>query len=140
MNSIDRVREIFGRDRFATETTGIKIISLDNHTSLCSLQLGGCHCNARGVAMGGVVYTMADFAAAIAANSEDIESGGLHWVSLDSTIHYLTAAPMGVTLVAKTQAFRQGSRTALYQTIIENSDNGKCVAIVETTFIRVDNV
>jgi acyl-CoA thioesterase len=140
MNSIDRVREIFGRDRFATEATGVNIISVGDHTSLCTLQLGGCHCNARGVAMGGVVYTMADFAAAIAANSEDIESGDLHWVSLDSSIHYLAAAPMGVTLMAKTHAFRHGSRTALYQTIIENSDNGKCIAIVETTFIRVDKV
>ena len=89
----------------------------------------------RGVAMGGALYTLADFAAAIAANSDCIDDGNLHWVSLDATAHYLAPAPSGNSVKASCHALKHGRSTALYQTIIESLDNGKTLAIVETTMI-----
>ena len=89
--------------------------------------------------MGGVLFTLADFAAAVTANmSDELISlhSSLHWVSLDSTIHYLAPAT-GVKLIATCKTMKQGRTTALYQTIIENPDNGKHIAIVETTMISV---
>ena len=132
-----KAREVFAADRYATELTGIEIASAGDHEATCTLTLAARHCNARGVAMGGALYTLADFAAAIAANSDCLGSGDLHWVSLDATAHYLSPAPLGARLAARSHALKHGRSTALYQTIIESLDNGKTVAIVETTMVYV---
>ena len=132
-----KAREVFAADRYATELTGIEIASAGDHEASCTLTLAARHCNARGVAMGGALYTLADFAAAIAANSDCLGSGDLHWVSLDATTHYLSPAPLGARLSARSHALKHGRSTALYQTIIESLDNGKTVAIVETTMVYV---
>lgn len=131
MDITEQAREIFSRDRYATEATEIVIDFVGTHEAKCSLRVGEKHCNARGVAMGGVLYTLGDFAAAVAANMNELQ-----WVSLDATVHYLAAAPQGATLVATAKALKQGRSTALYQTVIENPDNGKCIAIVETTMMK----
>lgn len=132
-----RARAVFAADRYATELTGIEIASAGDHDATCTLTLAARHCNARGVAMGGALYTLADFAAAIAANSDCLGSGDLHWVSLDATAHYLSPTPLGARLTACSHALKHGRSTALYQTIIESLDNGKTVAIVETTMVYV---
>ena len=135
MNLTEQARKIFATDRYATELTGIEIASVGNHEATCTLTVGRDHSNARGVAMGGALYTLADFAAAIAANSDCIDDGNLHWVSLDATAHYLAPAPSGNSVKASCHALKHGRSTALYQTIIESLDNGKTLAIVETTMI-----
>ena len=130
-----KARKIFAADRYATELTGIEITSVGDHEATCTLTATGAHCNARGMAMGGALYTLADFAAAIAANSDCLDDGTLHWVSLDASVHYLSPAPAGSHLVAISKALKLGHSTALYQTIIESPDNGKRIVIVETTMI-----
>ena len=137
MTTLERAKEVFGSDLFATTQSGIEITAVGNNEAVCTMTIGDRHCNARGVAMGGCLFTMADFAAAVAANSEDTESGDLHWVSLDSTIHFLAPAPIGIVLKATCSALKPGRSTSLFQTIIESLDNGKRIAIVETTMIHL---
>ena len=132
-----KAREVFAADRYAMELIGIEIASVGEHEATCTLTLAAKHCNARGVAMGGALYTLADFAAAIAANSDCLDDENLHWVSLDATAHYLTPVPMGTTVKATCRALKHGRSTALYQTIIESLGNGKTIAIVETTMVYV---
>lgn len=130
----ERARKVFAADRYACELTGIGIDTVGEHSATCSLQLNERHRNARGAAMGGVLFTLADFCAAVAANSDTLEE--LHWVSLDSSIHFLSPA-LGDRLTAECTALKVGRTTALYQTIIKSPDNGKQVAIVETTMVFV---
>ena len=132
-----QAREVFAADRYAMEVTGIEIVSVGEQEATCTLTLAAKHCNARGVAMGGTIYTLADFAAAIAANTDCLEDDNLHWVSLDATSHYLSPAPQGTMLTATCRTIKHGRTTALYQTIIESLDNGKTIAIVETTMVYV---
>ena len=132
-----KAREVFAADRYAMELTGIEIASVGEHEATCTLTLAAKHCNARGVAMGGALYTLADFAAAIAANSDCLDDENLHWVSLDATAHYLAPVPMDTTVKATCRALKHGRSTALYQTIIESLGNGKTIAIVETTMVYV---
>ncbi|MBR1550570.1 MAG: PaaI family thioesterase [Bacteroidales bacterium] len=136
MDNTAQARIIFAQDRYATEATGIEIAMAGDHTSRCTMAVGECHRNARGVVMGGALFTLADFAAAVAANTDCLEDGTLHWVSLDATIHYLAPA-LDDSLVAECKALKAGRTTALYQTTIESPDNGKRIAIVETTMIFV---
>lgn len=136
MDLTTTARQIFANDRFATETSGIAIAHVGSHEATCTLALDERHRNARGAAMGGALFTLADFAAAVAANSECLVDGVLHWVSLDATIHYLAPA-QGNSLIASSIPLKVGHSTALYQTTIESPDNGKKIAIVETTMIYV---
>lgn len=129
----EQARSTFGADRFAA-LAGIAIKRVQHHEATCRLHLADCHRNARGAAMGGVLFTLADFAAAVAANSDTLDN--LQWVSLDSSIHYLAPALDGM-LEAHTTALKAGRSTALYQTEIKSLDNGKLVAIVETTMMHV---
>ena len=137
MDLTERAREVFAADRYACELTGIEITHVGEHETRCELTLDQRHRNARGVAMGGVLFTLADFCAAVAANSSlIIHHLSLNWVSLDATIHYLSPATSD-RLTACCTALKTGRNTALYQTVIESPDNGKRVAIVETTMIKL---
>lgn len=135
MELLSKARKIFSADRYATELTGVSIDHVGDHKASCSLPLDGRHCNARGTAMGGVLFTLADFCAAVASNSDSLDSGELCWVSLNSTIHFLAPA-VGNLLIARCTALKSGRTTALYQTKIESPDDGKVIAIVETSMIR----
>lgn len=125
-------REAFAGDRFAADA-GIVIASVDEHTAVCRLEATDRHCNARGVVMGGALFTLADFAAAVAANSNDLKC--LKWVSLNASIHYLASAGQGL-LETHCTAVKHGRTTALYVSNITDGDGHK-VAVVETTMIHV---
>jgi len=131
---LQQAREVFGADSYAA-LTGVEIVSAGGHEAVCTLTLGRHHSNARGVAMGGVLFTIADFAAAVAANTDtEVE---LDWVSLNGNIHYLAPAKEGTTLTAHSHPLKTGRTTALYQTEIKSLDDGKTIAIVETTMMHV---
>ena len=136
MDNTAIARDVFLHDAYATDTTGISIAHAGDHTAECHLNLDTRHRNARGAAMGGALYTLADFAAAVAANSEELEGEALHWISLDATIHYLAPA-MGNRLTARCESLKLGRTTSLYQTTVSDPDNGRKIAIVETTMVRV---
>ena len=136
MDNTALAREIFLHDTYATDTTGISIAHAGEHEAECHLTLDARHRNARGAAMGGALYTLADFSAAVAANSAELAEGELRWVSLDASIHYLAPAT-GTHLTARCEALKPGRTTSLYQTTISDTDSGKKVAIAETTMVRI---
>ncbi|MCR4658709.1 MAG: PaaI family thioesterase [Bacteroidales bacterium] len=131
---IELAEVVFAADRYATEATGITIAEVEPHRAVCRLRLEARHRNARGAVMGGVIFTMADFGAAIAANTDCLEVGGLQWVSLGSTVNYL-ASPRGDELCSETVCVKHGRTTALYRTTV--SDGARAVAEVSATMVCV---
>ena len=130
-------QKIFANDTFATEATGIHIDYVDEDTTVCSLQLDNRHLNAKGSVMGGVIFTLADFAFAIAANSSFLaeQKESLQWVSSSSTIHFLSS-PKGHSLIATTTRIKQGRTQALFQVSITDSYNRQ-IALVTTTGTKI---
>lgn len=130
-------QKIFANDTFATEATGIHIDYVDDNTTVCSLQLDNRHLNAKGSVMGGVIFTLADFAFAIAANSSILseQKESLHWVSSSSTIHFLSS-PKGHSLKATTTRIKQGRTQALFQVSITDSYDRQ-IALVSTTGTKI---
>ncbi len=130
-------QKIFANDTFATEATGIHIDYVDEDTTVCSLQLDNRHLNAKGSVMGGVIFTLADFAFAIAANSSILaeQKESLQWVSSSSTIHFLSS-PKGHSLIATTTRIKQGRTQALFQVSITDSYNRQ-IALVSTTGTKI---
>ncbi len=130
MRTLEEVRELFKKDRFATEN-GAVIEAIGAHYAKCSLILNDTHRNAMGAVMGGVYFTLADFAFAVAANWEHTGT-----VSLTSEIAYLGAAK-GKTLTAEAVCVKDGRTTCFYR--IEVKDElGHLACAVTTTGYKVD--
>jgi acyl-CoA thioesterase len=126
MKTIEEIREFFKGDIFATEKAGIVIEEAGDGTSKCSMKIGEGHKNAVGSVMGGAIFTLADFAFAVAANSDEIGT-----VSLNSNVSFL-ASPKGDTLIAEANPVKIGRSTCLYR--IEVRDNlGALVSEVSVT-------
>ena len=116
--------DLFSKDRFATEN-GAVIEEVDDHYAKCSLRLDSRHRNAMGAVMGGVYFTLADFAFAVAANWQEVGT-----VSLNSSIAYLGAAK-GDSLTAEAVCVKNGRTTSYYR--IEVKDElGNLAAAVDT--------
>lgn len=129
IKTLEEVRRIFEGDRFASEN-GAVIDEIGDHSATCSLVITDSHRNAMGAVMGGVYFTLADFAFAVAANWEKMGC-----VSLRADISFLGAA-RGTKLVAKAVCVRNGKSTACYRVDVTD-DLGNLAATVTVTGYHV---
>ena len=125
---LEKIRETFQADRFAAEM-GAEILEAEPGRARCALTLVPGHRNAAGGVMGGGIFTLADFAFAVAANCQRMET-----VSLTSQITYLNRAK-GERLFASAACVKMGKNTCYY-TIDVTDDLGNQVAQVTTTGFR----
>ncbi|MPM47856.1 hypothetical protein SDC9_94577 [bioreactor metagenome] len=128
MDLTEQAREIFEGDRFAREATGIVIEKADVHYARCSLNLEPKHLNVRGAVMGGVIFTLADFAFAVAANM-----GNSPTVTLSSSIQYLNASK-GERLIAETCCEKEGKSTCCYTLRIRDELGTEVAAVTSVGF------
>ena len=127
--TLEEVRKLFEGDRFATEN-GAVIEEIGDHSATCSLVITDSHRNAMGAVMGGVYFTLADFAFAVAANLEDHRC-----VSLRSDISFLSAAK-GERLTAKAYCIKDGKKTVCYRVDVTD-ETGNLTATVTATGYHV---
>ena len=119
-NSLKEAREFFYKDKFAVNT-GITLDELTDDEAICSLNLTEEHRNAYGGVMGGVIFTLADFAFAVLSNQ-------IHQLTVAQQvdIHYLSA-PKGDKLIAKATC-RKSGRTSSIVNVDISDDTGRDVA------------
>ena len=126
MDYLKWAKETFINDRFATKAAGIEIEKVSHRFAACSLKITDVHLNAQNAVMGGAIFTLADFAFAIASNTDMRPV-----VSQTSQITYLSA-PKGDTLIAEANCVKAGKSTCFFVT--EIYDNLKRhIATVTTT-------
>jgi acyl-CoA thioesterase len=128
MKTIDELRSFFGNDRFAIGQ-GITIDCVSEDRATCSLTRREDHLNALGSAQGGLIYTLADFTFAVAANVE-----GVSTVTLNTSIHYLRG-PKGKILTATAVRVHQTRSTCVYDVEVTD-DLGTPVAKMSATGFR----
>lgn len=118
------VREVFRGDRFATEN-GMIIDEIGDHYAKCSVQLTEIHRNAMGGVMGGVHFTLADFAFAVAANWQHMGT-----VALSTDVAFIGAVK-GESLTAEAVLVKDGRSVCCYHITVK--DNlGNIAADVKT--------
>lgn len=110
MNTIEEVKAYFANDSFAA-LAGIEIMEAAAGRAVCRMALHPHHMNANNTPMGGAIFTLADFAFAVAAN---IGTGDNRVVSQHVSITFLTPAK-GNTLIAEAKCIKAGRRTCLYE-------------------------
>lgn len=107
MSELERVRDFFSKDRFATEN-GAVIEEVGDHYAKCSMTLTDRHKNAVGGIMGGVYFTLADFTFAVATNWEEPGT-----VSITGDISFI-GVPKGGKLIAESELIKNGSTLSCY--------------------------
>jgi acyl-CoA thioesterase len=129
MKDINELKAFFDRDVFARDM-GIKIESAGEDGAVCTLITTADHMNAGGMVQGGAIFTLADFAFAVAANS-----GGIQTVTLNCSISYLSGAKGGL-LTARSTAMHKGRRTCVYSVDVTD-EGGGLVATANITGARI---
>ena len=125
--NVDEAREYFKGDRFAM-VNGMTIDELTDGGCICSMAIREDHRNAIGGVMGGVLFTLADFAFAVAVNHETMNT-----VSLSSTISFLGVAK-GNRLIAKAECVKFGRATCYYTVHITDEIGTRVAEVVFTGF------
>ena len=126
--TLERVRETFRGDRFATEM-GAVIDELGDHYSKCSLVLNEHHRNAVGGIMGGVYFTLADFAFAVASNWQQ---AGVVGLNCDASF---IGVPKTERIVAEAKLIKDGRTICCYNVDIRD-ELGNPVAAVQCVGFR----
>ena len=131
MMTPDEARDFFKGDVYATQVTSIFIEDCGTRYAKCSLALEPKHRNAVGQVMGGVLFTLADFTFAVAANN-----GGVPTVTSVSQITFLSPV-RGEKLFAETTFIKDGRRSCHY--LIEiTDDRDTLVATVTSTGMHLN--
>ena len=123
---LNKAREFFAQDRFATVCTGAVIEAVGEKYAKCSLVLDDRHYNAVGQVMGGVAYTLADFVFAVASNFLQSPT-----VTLTAQITYFHPVK-GKILWGESKLIKDGRRNCFYEISITD-DLGTNVANVMIT-------
>ena len=123
MNTIEEVRDFFKGDKFASDA-GMVIDEIGDHYAKCSVEIKSRHLNAMGGVMGGVHYTLADFAFAVASNWQEPGT-----VGLSNTISYVGPVK-GTKLIAEARLVKNGRSTCCYNVEIRD-DLGNITATVQ---------
>ena len=127
--TLEEVANHFANDQFATRAAGCTVVEARRGHAVCEMKLAEIHCNATGNVMGGAIFTLADFALAIACNIGEPPS-----VSVSNTIEFLSAAK-GDKLIAECTVDKSGRKLGFYT--VDVSDNtGRKIARMTATCYR----
>ncbi|WP_022773012.1 PaaI family thioesterase [Butyrivibrio sp. AE2015] len=131
MGTLEDAREVFSKDLYATELSGAVIDEIGENYSKCSMELTPKHKNAYGGIMGGAIYTLADFAFAVASNYEKEYAT----VSLVGQANFMSATK-GNKLFAEARLLKDGKRNSFFEVTVTD-DLDKLVAVVSFTGAHV---
>lgn len=127
--SLEEVRHFFKNDRFATEACGAEIVFAERGHAICEMGIQAHHYNAANAVMGGAIFTLADYALAIASNIGETPT-----VSISNSIEFLNKAK-GERLIAECCVDKSGKSLGFY-TINVTDELGTKVAIMNATCYR----
>ena len=128
--TVEELEAFFTGDKFATQAAGCRIVEGRRGHAVCEMELvRDVHYNAMGGVMGGAIFTLADFALAIACNIGEEPT-----VSVSNTIEFMNAAK-GSKLIATCDADKSGRRLGFY-TVDITDDTGRAVAKMCATCAR----
>jgi acyl-CoA thioesterase len=127
------LRRLFRRDRFAAGA-GIRLVSCAPGRAVARMTLRAGHMNGVDVAQGGAVFTLADFAFAVACNG-----GGSVALAIDVSISFLAAATRG-TLTASAVEVSRSSRLSRVEVVVSDARGGAVALFHGTAYVTRDPI
>lgn len=129
-SDLEKAREFFGGDFYATKASGIVIDEVGDHYACCSMEITRNHQNAYGGVMGGATFTLADYTFAVASNFNQVQT-----VSVTSQINFIGMAK-GKKLLSESHLIKDGRSTCLYQIDVKD-ELGNEVAFVTISGMKL---
>jgi len=124
------VRKIFKKDRFA-EYVGIELLEVVPGKAKVCMKIREEHLNGVDLVHGGTIFTLADFAFAVASNSH-----GTIALGINANISYLKAARgRGGVLTAEAVEVAINAKLATYRVDITDEE-GELIAVFQGTVYR----
>ena len=123
MLEIETIKKFFKGDRLA-EYLGIELVEVSLGKAVAKMDVKDEHLNGINTVHGGAIFTLADFAFAVAANSH-----GRITVAINVSISFMKAATNG-TLTAIANEISLNPKIATYTVNICN-DDGELIAIFQ---------
>lgn len=131
---MDDIRAFFAKDEFATKCLGATVDDYDfeTGTATVSMRIDDRHHNAQGFVMGGVFFTLADFALAVASNVNRPPCS-----SVNSSISFMRRVK-GDVLKAVAYPDKLGRNLSFF-TVNLFDETGRLVARVSTTVMTTNH-
>ena len=107
--TLDEIREFFENDRFASGTCGFRIVEAAPHHAVCEADVSEALLNEKGGVMGGAIFTLADFAMAVASNVGDDPT-----VSVSCSIDFMSPC-RGERLISTARTTKDGRTLGFYE-------------------------
>lgn len=124
--------ELVEEDPFS-QSLGIELVDSGPGYAVTELDVTDEMLNVHGIVHGGVVYTLADTAFAVAGHSRGDES-----VALEVNVSYLEAADPGTTLRASAEEVHGSRRTGTYEITVHDEEEN-LLAILRGRSYKFDN-
>ncbi len=111
----EKIIEFFQNDLFAVKQLGAKIVDVDDNYAKCEFNVNENHKNAKGIIMGGAIFTLADFTFAVATNQSD----EYYTVSTCANINYYLPG-LGEKLYAEAIKIKDGKMVCFYDVLVKD--------------------
>jgi len=122
---------MLSRDR-AAQALGIVIEEAREGYARLSMTITGDMVNGHAIAHGGVVFTLADTAFAVACNSRDVPH-----VALNATISYTAPVHQGERIIAEAEERSLKGRTGVYDVTVTKAESGELTGVFRGTCYRI---
>jgi acyl-CoA thioesterase len=126
---MQEIKEFFSANDLFARHAGIELTDVGPGRAKASMKIQPFHINGAGTVHGGAIFTLADFAFAVASNSHGIMAMGIN-----ASVNFVKAAIKG-TLYAEATEQSKGSKLASYSVMITD-DAGDVVAIFQGMVYR----
>ena len=130
MSLLEQMIEKFRQDRYAM-LTGIEIIDVAPGYAKTKLVIEEKHLNAVDIVQGGVVFTLADFAFAVAGNC-----GEETVVSIEANISYMKPSRVGNTLYAEAKEIARSKSLVSYDIPVTDEQGNLICRFYGRAFVR----
>lgn len=116
MTKDQKLRSFFSKDRFAAHA-GIEVVKVSDGYCLCRMKVEDKHLNAVNVVQGGAIFTLADYAFAIASNSR-----GQIALAVHADISFIAGRSSGI-LYAEACETADPRRLGFYEVKVTDQDD-----------------
>ncbi|MGH7969662.1 MAG: PaaI family thioesterase [Limisphaerales bacterium] len=125
---MEPVKQCLAKDQFATHC-GIELVSVEPGRARARMTVQAQHLNGIGIAQGGAIFTLADFAFAAASNSH-----GTVAVAVNVSISFIKAVP-ACTLFAEALELARSARLGSY-TVEVRDEADELIAVFQGMVYR----
>ena len=126
---MEKIKKLFSENDLFARHTGIELLEVEEGRAVVRMKIEPYHFNAAGTVHGGAIFTLADFAFAVASNSHNRLAMGIN-----TSVNFVKSATNG-TLHAEAREQSLNSKLATYSVLVTN-DEKDTVAIFQGMVYR----